>query len=120
MLLPVFLAGLIFLGAYFFSSSSKVSTSLPVYEEIYSSSGDLHDKIRKIDYAIYDSLYRSGVRERDISFQNVETRHQNGNVWDFTEIFVKCPDNQGIRDLQIAITHDLASVSYTHLRAHET
>jgi uncharacterized protein len=109
-LLPVFLAGLIFLGTYFFSSSSKVRISPSVYEEIYSSRSDLRDKIRNIDYAIYDSLYRSGVRERDISFQNVETRHQNGNVWNFTEIYVKCPDSQCTSNLQITITNDLTAL----------
>ena len=110
MLLPVSLAGLIFLGAYFFSSSNKVRISPSVYEEIYSSRSDLREKIRDIDYAIYESLYRSGVRERDISFQNVETRHQNGNVWDFTEIYVKCPDSQCTSNLQIIITNDLAAL----------
>lgn len=110
MLLPVSLAGLIFWGAYFFSSSNKVRISPPVYEEIYSSRSDLREKIRDIDYAIYESLYRSGVRERDISFQNVETRHQNGNVWDFTEIYVKCPDSQCTSNLQITITNDLAAL----------
>jgi len=109
-LLPVSLAGLIFLGAYFFSSSNKVRIPPPVYEEIYSSRSDLREKIRKIDYAIYESLYRSGVRERDISFQNVEMRHQNGNVWDFTEIYVKCPDSQCTSNLQITITNDLAAL----------
>jgi len=109
-LLPVSLACLIFLGAYFFSSSNKIRISPPVYEEIYSSRSDLREKIRNIDYAIYESLYRSGIRERDISFQNVETRHQNGNVWNFTEIYVKCPDSQCMRNLQVTITHDLIAL----------
>jgi len=110
MLLPVSLAGLIFFGIYFFSSSNTVRISPHVYEEIYSSRNDLREKIRNIDYAIYESLYRSGIRERDISFQNVEPRHQNGNVWDFTEISVKCPDRQCTRNLQISITHDLTAL----------
>jgi polysaccharide deacetylase 2 family uncharacterized protein YibQ len=109
-LLPVFLACLIFLGAYFFSSGNKLSIPSSVYEEIYSSRSDLREKIRDIDYAIYESLYRSGVRERDISFQNVETKHQKGNVWDFTEIYVKSPDRQCTRTIQIAITHDLTAL----------
>jgi polysaccharide deacetylase 2 family uncharacterized protein YibQ len=109
-LLFVSLACLISLGAYFFSSSNKARISPSVYEEIYSSRKGLRENIRNIDYAVYESLYRSGVRERDISFQNVETRHQNGNVWDFTEIYVKCPDNQCTRTLQIAFTHDLTAL----------
>jgi len=109
-LLPGFLVCLIFLGVYLFSSGNTLRTPPPVFEEIYSSRSDLREKIRNIDYAIYESLYRSGVRERNISFQNVETRHQNGNVWDFTEISVKCPDRQCTRNLQITITHDLTAL----------
>ncbi|MCD6298018.1 MAG: divergent polysaccharide deacetylase family protein, partial [Deltaproteobacteria bacterium] len=104
------LAGLIFFGIYFFSSSNTVWISPHVYEEIYSSRSDLREKIRNIDYAIYESLYRSGIRERDISFQNVEPRHQNGDVWDFTEIFVKSHDRQCTHNLQISITHDLTAL----------
>ncbi|MBW2615092.1 MAG: divergent polysaccharide deacetylase family protein [Deltaproteobacteria bacterium] len=109
-LLPGFLACLIFLGVYLFSSDNTLRTPPPVFEEIYSSRSDLREKIRNIDYAIYESLYRSGVRERNISFQNVETRHQNGNIWNFTEISVKCPDSQCTRNLQITITHDLTAL----------
>jgi len=109
-LLPGFLACLIFLGVYLFSSDNTLRTPPPVFEEIYSSRSDLREKIRNIDYAIYESLYRSGVRKRNISFQNVETRHQNGNIWDFTEISVKCPDSQCTRNLQITITHDLTAL----------
>ena len=105
--LAVSLACLIFLGAYFFSSSNTVTISHPVYEEIYSSERDLRENIRNIDYAIYESLYVSGIRERDISFQNVETRHQDGHVWDFTEIFVKCPDSPCMCKIETAIARDL-------------
>ena len=109
-LLPAFLACLIFLGVYLFPSSNTDRTPRPVYEEIYTSRTDLRDKIRNIDSSIYESLYRSGVRERDISFQNVEPRHQNGHVWDFTEISVKCPDSQCTHNIQRTITHDLTAL----------
>ncbi|MBW1703699.1 MAG: divergent polysaccharide deacetylase family protein [Deltaproteobacteria bacterium] len=109
-LFPSFLAGLIFLGVYFFSPGNTPRTPPPVFEEIYSSRSDLREKIRDIDYAVYESLYRSGALERDISFQNVEPRHQNGRVWDFTEISVKCPGRKCARNLQIIITHGLTAL----------
>jgi polysaccharide deacetylase 2 family uncharacterized protein YibQ len=110
MLIPTFVACLIFVGAYLYSSIDTPSISPPAYEEIDSVRTDLNEKIKNVDYAVYESLYRSKIHKRDIFFQNVEHRHQNGNVWDFTEIYVKCPDSQSIGTLHKTIAADLNAI----------
>ncbi len=64
----------------------------PLYEEAYSSSPELVSVIRKIDLCIYDSLYQSGIPEKDIVFLDVEPRHKKGKHWEFTRLLVKVPD----------------------------
>lgn len=64
-------------------------TVRPAYEEIYSSKGDLRLLIRKTDKVLYNALYHSGIRERDILFLEVQPRHHNGRVWEFTELLVR-------------------------------
>ena len=101
-------AGLVILFLYL--SNGTVRISRPVYEEIYSSANDLHDQIREIDYAVYESLYLSGTLDRDISFSNVQPRHQDGHVWDFIEVTVKCPDLQSAIDIHKTITDVLTTL----------
>lgn len=79
----------------------------PLYEEIHSSSADLNESIKDIDSTLYDSLYKSGVQEKDVLFLNVQPRHQNGHVWDFAEILVNCPDNRFALNIQKIIIQDL-------------
>ena len=83
---------------------------MPVYEEIYSTSDDLSEKIREIDYSIYESFYKSGTRKRDIYFLEVQPRHLNGYVWDFTSLLVKCLDLQSALDLSINIRRNLSAL----------
>ena len=101
-------AGLVILFLYL--SNGTVKISRPVYEEIYSSANDLHDQIREIDYAVYESLYLSGTLDRDISFSNVQPRHQDGHVWDFIEVTVKCPDLQSAIDIHKTIIDVLTTL----------
>ena len=101
-------AGLVILFLYL--SNGTVRISRPVYEEIYSSANDLHDQIREIDYAVYESLYLSGTLDRDISFSNVQPRHQDGHVWDFIEVTVKCPDLQSAIDIHKTIIDVLTTL----------
>jgi len=75
-------------GGYFSLGPWRHGKSKPVYEEIYSVKTRLQQKISEIDVVIYDALYREGVGERDIRFPDVEPRHQDGQVWDFTVISV--------------------------------
>lgn len=80
----------------------------PIYEEVYSVKDDLAGRITKIDYAVYESLFRSGTQKEDIFFLDVQPRHKNGQVWDFTELFVRCDDIQTALNIQKSIVHELS------------
>jgi len=99
-----------FISAYFTISNSSAADSRPIYEEIYSITDDLTGSITKIDYAIYESLFRSGTQEKDIFFLDVQPRHKNGYVWDFTELHINCNDIHSALDLQKIIVCELASL----------
>jgi polysaccharide deacetylase 2 family uncharacterized protein YibQ len=107
-ILPVWLVPII--SAYFTVSNSSAADSRPIYEEIYSVTGDLTGSITKIDYAIYESLFRSGTQEKDIFFLDVQPRHKKGYVWDFTELYIKCSDIYSALNLQNIIIYELASL----------
>jgi polysaccharide deacetylase 2 family uncharacterized protein YibQ len=109
-LLAAVLTGVALVSLFHYLSNGPRGIPQPVYEEIYSSADDLHDYIRGIDDAIYESLYLSGIRERDISFSNVQPRHQNGHVWDFVEVTVKCPDLQSAVDTHETLIHKLSAL----------
>ncbi|MDY6973673.1 MAG: divergent polysaccharide deacetylase family protein [Thermodesulfobacteriota bacterium] len=108
LVLFVFLAFVIFFGFLFSSDTARMP--LPVFEEIYSVTGDLHENIRKIDYSIYESLYRKGTQESDILFLGVHPRHEGGHAWDFTELLVECPDDHSALSLQKIIIRDLIAL----------
>ena len=108
--LPGFIIGLVLLGLYFGFPGRSASIFPLLYEEIYSSSADLTEKIKTVDYTVYDSLYRSGVPEKNVFFLNVQTRHKNGYIWDFAELLVKCRDNKAVVSLQSNIGRDLAAL----------
>ena len=108
--LPGSLIGIVLLCLYLGFPERSARISPLIYEEIYSSSADLTEKIKTVDYAIYDSLYRSGVREKDVFFLNVQTRHRNGYVWDFAELLVKCRDNKAVVVRYNIIGRDLAAL----------
>jgi hypothetical protein len=80
----------------------------PVYEEIYSSSADLKGNIKDVDYAIHESLLKSGIKDKDVVFLNVQPRHEKGYFWDYAELLVKCRDNQCALNLFNNINHALA------------
>jgi polysaccharide deacetylase 2 family uncharacterized protein YibQ len=102
------LACIVLLGLYAGFSDRSGGNQSPLYEEIYSSDTDLNESIRKIDYTIYESLYKNGVPEKDVFFLNVQPRHRNGHVWEFSEILVNCPDNQFALNFQKIISHALS------------
>ena len=107
---PASLLGIILLILYFVSSHSSTGIRPPLYEEIYSSSHGLNERIKKVDYAIYESLYKSGIQEKNILFLSVQPRHQNGDVWDFAELLVKRPDNNAVIALPDIIGRDLTAL----------
>ena len=97
----------ILLSLYIYSLSSSGRMGSPIFEETYSTKSVLHEGIRKIDFAIFESLYQSGAQENDIRFIDVQPRHIKGHVWDFTELSVKCVDLRSLPRLQEIITHEL-------------
>lgn len=120
-ILPAFLVPIFFISACFKVSNSSAADSRPIYEEIYSVTDDLTGRITKIDYAIYESLFRSGTQEKDIFFLDVQPRHKNGYVWDFTELYIKCRDIRSALNLQEIIVYELASLDpKISLRKEET
>lgn len=109
-ILPISLACTLLFGLNLYFSKSTIGLPQPVYEEIYSSTNSLHEAIRNIDYSIYESLYRSGVEEKDIFFLNIQPRNKNGHFWDFTELLIKCHDSQSAQLLEITIGEDLTAL----------
>ena len=91
---------LILVLGFFLFVKGVVKPDRPPYEEAYSSSPELVPVIRKIDLSVYDSLYQSGIAEKDIFFLDVEPRHGKGKQWEFTRILVKCRDKS--RALRVA------------------
>ena len=110
LILITFLVCVVSLGLYLFFSNSPDKIRQPIYEEIYSITNDLSDGIRKIDAAVYDSLYNNGIPKNNISFSNVQPKHQNGHVWDFTEIQISCPNVKSAFNLQQAVIRHLVAL----------
>lgn len=109
--LVVLLGLVVFLSLHtVFSPGRSVRKPPLLYEEIYSSGADLKKNILKIDCAFYKSLYDCGVKEKDVLFLNVQPRHQNGHVWDFAEILVKCPDQQCALKVRRSISDRLSAL----------
>jgi polysaccharide deacetylase 2 family uncharacterized protein YibQ len=106
-ILPTALACAVLLGVYVCLPKSSIGLPRLAYEEIYTTTNDLHEGIRDIDYAIYESLYQSGIEEKDIFFSNVQPRHENGHFWDFTGLLIKCPDARSALHLEKTISQDL-------------
>ena len=100
----------VLLIVYAYPPKNSIGLPRPAYEEIYTTTDDLHERIRDIDYAIYESLYQSGIQEKDIFFQNVQPRNANGSFWDFTELLIKCPDPNSARLLESTISLDISAL----------
>jgi polysaccharide deacetylase 2 family uncharacterized protein YibQ len=93
LILAVCVPGLLILilGLYVFVKG-RAKPDGPLYEEAYSSTPELVSVIGRIDRCVYDSLYQSGIPERDIFFLDVEPRYEKGKHWEFTRLLVKCAD----------------------------
>jgi len=103
-----FLGSILLFSLYFYFSNTSHS-SRPEYEEIYASANGLNEGIKQIDYAIYESLYQNGTLKQDVQFLDVKPRYQNGHVWDFTELLVRCPERHAVEYLLDLITRKLSS-----------
>jgi polysaccharide deacetylase 2 family uncharacterized protein YibQ len=110
LILLTFLAGAVLIIVYIYLPKSSIGLPRPAYEEIYTTTEDLHRKIRDIDYAIYESLYQSGIQEKDIFFLNVQPRNENGSFWDFTELLIKCPDANSASLLEHHLSLDISAL----------
>jgi polysaccharide deacetylase 2 family uncharacterized protein YibQ len=80
-----------------FRSTSQKSP--PAYEETFSTSSSLQRTIAKIDHTIYETLFRGGIRDKDIRFLRVSPRNRRGYHWDFAEILVSLPGEPAIEAL---------------------
>ena len=109
-MVPAWLIPVFSISTFCAVSNSSAAEPIPIYEEIYSVTDDLKGKITKVDYAIYESFFRSGTQERDIFFLDFQPRHKNGYVWDFTEIIIKCSDIHSALNLQKTIVYELSSL----------
>ena len=65
-LLPASLASIILLSIYVYISTTAITVSPPIYEEIHSSINDSHNVINKVYYTIRKPLPRSGIQEEDL------------------------------------------------------
>lgn len=91
-------------------SGAPKGIKAPVYEEVYALHSSLHNTVRKIDRTIYESLYRIGTSERDVVFPDVQPRHENGEVWEYTEILVHCRDKPSARALYKSLIQNLRAL----------
>jgi polysaccharide deacetylase 2 family uncharacterized protein YibQ len=111
-----FLGVIVILGFFRYLSISDSTISPPLYEEIYSKTSDLDTEIRKIDNAIYESLYQKEVPEKNIIFTAVNPKHGKGQDWNFTALLIKLPKNKSVFELEkivnSALSHLKPSVSF--------
>jgi len=89
---------------------SMTSFTPPPYEEIHPIHSELNDQITRINVAVYESVYRERIPERDVLFLSVEPRQEKGNEWEFTEILIRFTDPGRIRDFEKHISSDFASL----------
>jgi polysaccharide deacetylase 2 family uncharacterized protein YibQ len=86
------------LSFYSYISHSTQITLQPLFEEAYSISSGLNNRIAEIDHAIYASLYDHGIPAENIHFVAIKPRHDGDFYWDFTELLVKVPQGKSLRD----------------------
>jgi hypothetical protein len=110
LVLAAFLGVIVILGFFRYLSNSNSTISPPLYEEIYSKTSDLNTEIRKIDNAIYESLYKKEVPEKNIIFTAVNPKHGKGYDWDFTELLIKLPKNKSVFELEKIVNSELSQL----------
>jgi polysaccharide deacetylase 2 family uncharacterized protein YibQ len=93
-------------GLYLSNSISTISP--PAYEEVYSKTSYLSKEIGKVDQALYESLYRGKIPERNIFFLAVKPRHEDGNEWDFIEILVRLSNRNALLQFGKIINNELS------------
>jgi len=82
----------------------------PAYEEIHTRPRPFQDRIARIDQAVYEVLYRSGIQEKDVLFMDVGHRHAGGETWDFSEIQVRVKDESTLEQVEARLREHFASL----------
>jgi len=86
-------------------SRAEKTLSTPIYEEIHATNSGFLYEVTKIENAIYESLYKSGIPEDNILFLSVCPRNEKRNQWDFTELWIKLPN----RESALHLTQNIGS-----------
>lgn len=108
----LFMGCIIVSGIFFFYLCYSISRiSSPDYKEISGRPSDLHVKISRIDYVIYESFYQGKVEEKNIYFSEVTPCNAEGYEWDFTEITIKIQDQDAASNLGNIITYELLKLT---------
>jgi len=93
----LFLGGVSFFAALFLPEQEGPPRTRLEYEEAHIEPSRIREYIGLIDHAVYEVLYKRRIVEKDIFFTDVGHRSNNGDIWDFTEITVRLPDDAGRR-----------------------
>ena len=93
-----------------FSTTSRISTTPPIYEEAHPISSDLNDEIGRIDNAIFDSLYEGDIPEKNIFFMAVKPKKEGEDHWEFTDILVELSGRNSLIKLGKIFEIELATL----------
>ncbi len=85
-------------------------TPQPIYEEEYLSSNKFRSVITSVDHLVYESLYREGVKEEDISFSRVIPKNEKKLNWDFTELKVRLKNSGSVKRLHALISKKISDM----------
>lgn len=85
-------------------------TPQPVYEEYLVSSSKFRSIISKVDQLVYESLYKEGVKEEDISFSQVVPKHEKNLDWDFTELTVRLNTPDSVNRLETLVSNKISAL----------
>ena len=86
------------------------NTPQPVYEEDYVSSNKFKSIIIKVDHIVYETLYKEGVKEEDISFSSVIPKYEKKLEWDFTELTVRVNNPDLINNFEAFISEKISAL----------
>jgi polysaccharide deacetylase 2 family uncharacterized protein YibQ len=91
---------------------SLTDSDPPVYEETRPAPSELNNQVTRINLAVYDSLYRENIPEKNILFLVVEPRQERGRTWEFTEVLVRVPETARATDLEKVLSNSLSALGH--------
>lgn len=77
--------------------------SVPPYEQPH----ELPDQIARIDHAFYVTLFRLGVKARDVRFVHVERRRHQGREWEQARVKVGLPERVSFERVKTSLERAL-------------